>query len=128
MLFVNIPLITPHCASISRSIWLHMVYKVGVLKNFHKIYRKTPVLESLFNKLQAQAVEVCNFIKRDTLTQMRSCEYYNIFKNTFFTEKPPGWLVLHFYLQCFWHIFWFFRGISDLAQVASTTKVFFTIK
>ena len=39
---------------------------------FHKIHRKTPVLESLFNKVAGLA---SNFIKEETLS-----------KNTFFTE------------------------------------------
>ena len=38
---------------------------------FHKIHRKTPVLESLF---------------KETTTQMRHCEFCKIFKNSFFTE------------------------------------------
>ena len=34
------------------------------------ILRKTPPLESLFNK-----VHLCNFIKKETQTQVFSCEY-----------------------------------------------------
>ena len=34
------------------------------------ILRKTPLLESLFNK-----VHLCNFIKKETQTQVSSCEY-----------------------------------------------------
>ena len=30
--------------------------------------------------------EACNFIKKDTLAQVFSCEFCEIFKNTFFTE------------------------------------------
>ena len=30
--------------------------------------------------------EACNFIKKDTLTQVFFCEFCEIFKNTFFTE------------------------------------------
>ena len=30
--------------------------------------------------------EACNFIKEETLTQVFSCEFCEIFKNTFFTE------------------------------------------
>ena len=30
---------------------LQMFFKLGVLKNFAKFHRKTPVLESLFNKV-----------------------------------------------------------------------------
>ena len=40
--------------------------------------------QSLFLlKLQAKA---CHFIKKETLAQMFSCEFCEIFKNTFFTE------------------------------------------
>ena len=30
--------------------------------------------------------EACNFIKKDTLAQVLSCEFCEISKNTFFTE------------------------------------------
>ena len=33
--------------------------------------------------------EACNFIKKDTLAQVFSCELCEISKNTFFTEHPP---------------------------------------
>ena len=38
---------------------------------------------SLLIKLQASA---CNFIKKETLTKVFSSEFYEISKNTFFTE------------------------------------------
>ena len=54
---------------------------------FREIYRKTLVPESLFlTKLQASA---CNFIKVETLAQVFSCEFCEIFKNTFFYKTPP---------------------------------------
>ena len=31
--------------------------------------------------------EACNFIKKETLAQVFSCEFCEIFKNTFFTER-----------------------------------------
>ena len=46
--------------------------KRGILGNFTKFTRK---------QLRAS---VCNFIKKETLAQMFSCEFYEIFKNTFF--------------------------------------------
>ena len=33
-----------------------------------------------------QPTKVCNFIKKETLAQVFSCEFCKIFKNTFFTE------------------------------------------
>ena len=45
------------------------------------ILRKIPPLESLFKKVHA-----CNFIKKETLAQVFSCEFCKISKNIFFTE------------------------------------------
>ena len=46
---------------------------------FCKLHRKTPVPESLFS---------CNFIKKETLAKVFSCEFYEITKNTFFYRTP----------------------------------------
>ena len=56
--------------------------KKDVLKKFHKIHRKTPLPEPLFNKVAA----LDNFIKKETLAHVFSCEFCEISKNTFFTE------------------------------------------
>ena len=51
--------------------------KKGVLKNFAKLYRKTPVSEFfLSSELQTE----CNFIKKETPIQVFSCEFCEIFK------------------------------------------------
>ena len=42
-----------------------------------------PVPVSFLIKLQASA---CNFVKKETLAQVFSSEFYKIFKNTFLTE------------------------------------------
>ena len=52
-----------------------MFCKVDVLRIFAKIHRKTPVSETL-----------CNFIKKESLAQVFSCEICEISKNTFFLE------------------------------------------
>ena len=39
--------------------------------------------------------EACNFIKKGTLAQIFSREFWDIFKNTFFTEHL-WWLLLNF--------------------------------
>ena len=49
--------------------------------------KKKPVLESLFNKVAG--LNVCIFIKKETATQMLSCEYCEMFKNSFFYRTPP---------------------------------------
>ena len=46
--------------------------------------QKTPVFESLFNK--AGALKACIFIKKEIPTQLSSCEYYEIFKNSFLVQ------------------------------------------
>ena len=33
---------------------------------------------------------LCYFIKKETLAQVRSCEFCDISKNTYFTEHPRG--------------------------------------
>ena len=42
------------------------------------------MLESVFNKLQALG----NFLKKETLAQVFSCEFCKTSKNTFFHGKP----------------------------------------
>ena len=41
------------------------------------------MLLKLFNRVW----EACNFIKKEAVAQMFSCEFCKIFKNSFFTEQ-----------------------------------------
>ena len=50
----------------------------------HKIHGKTSVPESIFDKLQAWG----NFIKKETLAQLFSCEFCQISKNNFSYRTP----------------------------------------
>ena len=34
-------------------------------------------------------LEACNFTKKETLAQVLSCQFFEIFKNTFFYRTPP---------------------------------------
>ena len=43
-------------------------------------------LEISQNSQENTCARVCNFIKKDTLAQVFSCEFCDISKNTFFTE------------------------------------------
>ena len=52
--------------------------KKGVLRNLTKFTGK--------HLCQSQA---CNFIKKETLAQVFSCEFCEISKNTFFNKTPP---------------------------------------
>ena len=47
------------------------------------MYSKTPVLESLFNKVAGLRIVT---LLKNALTQASSCEYCIIFKNTYFEE------------------------------------------
>ena len=40
-------------------------------------------------KYLCQSLLTCNFIKKETLAQVSSCEFCEIFKNTFFSKTPP---------------------------------------
>ena len=55
--------------------------KEGVFKKIAKSRRKHIVIVI---ELQASA---CNFIKKETLTRVFSCEFSEILKNNFFTEQ-----------------------------------------
>ena len=58
-------------------------YKKGFLRNFPK-FRGKHLYQSLFlNKVAG----LCNFIKKETLTQVFSSEFHKIAKSTFFTEN-----------------------------------------
>ena len=56
-------------------------YKKGVLRNFAKFTGKHLCQSLCFNRPQA-----CNFIKKETLAEVFSCEFCEISKKTFFTE------------------------------------------
>ena len=55
-------------------------------KKFRSIRRRIPVLKSLFNNVVG--LQDCNFIKKEIPTQVFSCEFCEIFKNTFFYRTP----------------------------------------
>ena len=56
----------------------------GVLRNFAKLTWKH-LRQSLF-LIKLQALQACNFIKKETLAQVFSCEFCKISNNSFFTE------------------------------------------
>ena len=62
--------------------------KKGCSKKFRKIHRKTPVPESLF-------------YEKETLVQVFSSEFYEIFKNTFFNRTPLVAAFVHINLTRF---------------------------
>ena len=68
---------------IFRSISLEVHCKKGVLRNFSKFTGKHLCQSLFFIKL------ACNFIKKETLAQVFSCEFCKISKNIFFHTTPP---------------------------------------
>ena len=47
---------------------------------------KSQMIEAVAQRCSVKKVFVCNFIKKDTLAQVFSCEFCKISKNTLFTE------------------------------------------
>ena len=72
----NLWLIVAVKGSFVRSSHQRCYLKVGVIKNFVKFTRKH-LCQGLF----------FNLIKKETLAQVFSCEFCEIFKNIFFTEQ-----------------------------------------
>ena len=62
-----------------------MFCEKGVLRNFAKFTGKHLCQSLFFNKVADAA---CNFIKKETLAQVFSCEFCEISKNTFFYRTP----------------------------------------
>ena len=68
------------------------------LKISQKLTGKHLCCSLFFNKLAGS--KAFNFIKKETPTQVFSSEYYEIFKNTFFTEHLRWLLLNNLRLQC----------------------------
>ena len=68
-------------SKLARSIRPGVFSKIDVLRNFPKFTIKY-LRKSFLNK-------ACNFIKKETLTQVFSCKFYEISKNNFFYRTPP---------------------------------------
>ena len=58
--------------------------KKGVLRNFAKFTGKHLCQSLFFNEVPGGA---CNFIKKEALAQVFSCEFCEISKNAFLTER-----------------------------------------
>ena len=81
------------------------VHKCSSKKVFLKllhISQETLLLESLFNQVGGQ--KVFNFIKKETPTQVFSCEICQLFKNTFLKNICEQLLWLLRILSSFWFL------------------------
>ena len=59
--------------------------KKGVLKKSQNSQEKTCTRVIFLNKVAG--LQACSFIKKEILAQVLSCEFCEIFKNTFFAEQ-----------------------------------------
>ena len=73
--------------STARSSHPEVFCKKGVLSNFIKFTGKHLCQGLFLNKVAGLRPQTCNFIKKKTLTQVFSCEFWKISKNTLFTEQ-----------------------------------------
>ena len=67
-----------------RTSHLEVFCRKGALRNFAKFTGKHLHRSLFFNRPKA-----CNFIKKETLAHLFSCEFCEICKNTFFNRTPP---------------------------------------
>ena len=72
--------------TMKRSSRLEVFCKKAVLKNFAKFTGKHVCQSLFFNKVAAQA---CNFIIKEILALVFSCESCKIFKNIYFHKTSP---------------------------------------
>ena len=80
---------------------------------FHKFHRKTPVLESLFNKVAAP--QACNFIKKRLLHRCFPVKFVKFLGTPCFTEHLR-WLLLHL-----WRPRW--EGVLKFAAYIQTPLI-----
>ena len=76
--------------------WTNVTYNVGV-----SIYRKT----------KENTGQACNFIKKESLAQVFSCEFCEISKNTFFHRTPLNDCFYDKWMQNLWEITQVFPSI-----------------
>ena len=69
--------------SVTRSSHRRCSVKKDVLKNTAKITGNHLLQSFFFNKVAALRPQACNFIKKEALAQVFSCEFCEIFKDTF---------------------------------------------
>ena len=79
--------------TLNRSSHPDVFCKKSVLGNFAKFTGKHQCQSLFFNKVVGLRPEACNFIKKEALAQVFSCEFCEISKNTFIIEHL-WWLLL----------------------------------
>ena len=65
------------------------MFKIDIKKEaFAQTCSVKKVFLEISQNSQESTCDVCNFIKKETLAQMFSCEFCEILKNTFFYRTP----------------------------------------
>ena len=62
--------------------------KKDVFENLAKFTGKHLRQGLFLNKVAGLRPKACNFLKKETLAQVLSCECYEVFKNTYFYRTP----------------------------------------
>ena len=65
-----------------------LVHDVRNLLQSEAVVRRCSVKKVFLKVFLKKVPEACNFIKKETLTQVFSCEFWEISKNTFFYKTP----------------------------------------
>ena len=95
---------------VGSSNFFHFISKLfSLIELIWKIYFCAFVLNLFTGKHQCQsqpADSACNFIKKETLAQVFSCEFCVISKKTVFYRTPPGGCFRIFCLVVSWKITW----------------------
>ena len=73
-------------------------YKNVFLEISQNSQENTCARVSFLIKLQASRTQACNFIKKETLAQVLSCEFVNFLRIPFFIENL-WWLLLEYFTQ-----------------------------
>ena len=96
ILLVHSPQTTFHRKIVYNFVWIHqgrsgrpeMFCKKGLLRNIAKFTGKHLCQILFFNNVAGLRPQVCNFIKKESLIQVFSCEFCEISKKTFSYRKP----------------------------------------
>ena len=69
---------------------MHLILNFKLFINLSQVYVPFSIKKFLLkitqNSQKHNCASACNLIKKETLTQVFSCEFYEISRNTFFTE------------------------------------------
>ena len=106
-----------------RSSWSQKFFKIGVLKNFTIFQGKHLCWSFFLIKLQTWTT-----LLKETPTQVFSCEYCEIFRNSFFHRTPPvaaSLLVQERFIDVLWYVCTIKRCFNDFLNSYHCINKFF---